>query len=87
MNESREYHVLATFDDHDLLLDGVVNATSWLIIDGEAALRALHKPMPPVSHVHVGDTLKRLDEINLEEAKDVIRRLCDELLEQPSGRS
>lgn len=89
MTEPRQYHVLATFDDHGLLLDGVVNATSWVIIDEEAALRALNKPLelPPVSHVHVTvdgvTTIKRLNDITLEQAREVIRRLCDELLERP----
>jgi hypothetical protein len=35
--------------------------------------------LPPVTHVYVGNTLKRLDQITLEEAKLVIQRLVDEL--------
>lgn len=69
--------VLATFTTHDAVLDAVSApaCVSWLIIDAEAAHRAL---LPALTHVQLQTTLKRLDEITLAEARDVIRKLADE---------
>lgn len=80
---AEKIHVVATFDGQTNVLAGMRHSVSWVKVDEEDAQRALTKPLPPVLYVHVDDVLKRLDEISLEEAKDVIRRLCDELMEKP----
>lgn len=35
--------------------------------------------LPPVTHVYVGRDLVRVDELTIEEAREVIIRICDEI--------
>lgn len=66
---------MAEFSSQEDTLAAMRRSQSWVKVPEEAAMRAL---LPALTHVHLDGTLKRLDQITLPEALDVIRQLADE---------